>query len=103
MRPPRAGILSAAAVLCLCTLSAATRLDRALADPRANPAAAELTATPQPRAYLFRGFAGVIFSRGTDQLAERIEQAGFATTVNEAVMCDSVASEAIGDYRRTPF
>ena len=54
------------------------------------------------RAYLFRGFAGVLFSRGTDRLAERIQKAGFPATVNEAVMCSSVAKEAISDYRRDP-
>ena len=56
----------------------------------------------KPRAYLFRGFAGMIFSRGTDDLADRIEQAGFKATVNEAVMCPQIAKEAISDYRRDP-
>jgi thioesterase domain-containing protein len=54
------------------------------------------------RVYLFRGFAGVFFSRGTDRLAERVEQAGFPATVNEAMMCSGVAEEAISDYRRDP-
>jgi hypothetical protein len=56
----------------------------------------------KPRAYLFRGFAGIIFSRGTDDLADRIERAGFKATVNEAVMCPQIAKEAISDYRRDP-
>ena len=54
------------------------------------------------RAYLFRGFAGMIFSRGTDDLADRIEHAGFKATVNEAVMCPQIAKDAIADYRRDP-
>lgn len=63
----------------------------------ANPAA-----KPRGRAYLFRGFAGMVFSRGTDKLAERIEQAGFTAKVEEAVMCPTIAKEAIRDYRRDP-
>src|SRR3974390_1562792 len=54
------------------------------------------------RAYLFRGFAGMIFSRGTDDLADRIEHAGFKAAVNEAVMCPQIAKDAIADYRRNP-
>jgi hypothetical protein len=56
----------------------------------------------KPRAYLFRGFAGMIFSRGTDDLADRIEKAGFEASVNEAVVCPQVAKDAIADYRRNP-
>ena len=59
-------------------------------------------APTKPRAYLFRGFAGMIFSRGTDDLADRIEHAGFKATVNEAVMCPQIAKDAIADYRRDP-
>ena len=56
----------------------------------------------KPRAYLFRGFAGMIFSRGTDDLGDRIEKAGFHATVNEAVVCPQIAKDAIADYRRDP-
>ncbi|MBV9234721.1 MAG: LysM peptidoglycan-binding domain-containing protein [Xanthobacteraceae bacterium] len=56
----------------------------------------------KPRAYLFRGFAGMIFSRGTDDLADRIEKAGFEATVNEAVVCPQIAKDAIAEYRRNP-
>ena len=67
------------------------------------PAAPASAATePRGRAYLFRGFAGWVFSRGIDQLAERIGQTGYTTIVNEAAMCPSVAEEAIGDYRKDP-
>jgi hypothetical protein len=59
-------------------------------------------AAMKPRAYLFRGFAGMIFSRGTDDLGERIEKAGFQATVNEAVVCPQIAKDAIADYRRDP-
>ena len=80
--------------------------DRATGDPMPSaesPAAGGNAATkPRGRVYLFRGFAGVFFSRGTDRLAERVEQAGFPATVNEAMMCSGVAEEAISDYRRDP-
>ncbi len=56
----------------------------------------------KPRAYLFRGFAGMIFSRGTDDLGDKIEKAGFQATVNEAVMCPQVAKDAIDEYHRDP-
>jgi len=65
-------------------------------------AAPEGATKPRGRAYLFRGFAGMVFSRGTDQLAERIERAGFMATVNEAMMCPNIVKEAIRDYRRAP-
>jgi thioesterase domain-containing protein len=80
--------------------------DRATGDPMPSaesPAAGGNAATkPRGRVYLFRGFVGVFFSRGTDRLAERVEQAGFPATVNEAMMCSGVAEEAISDYRRDP-
>ena len=80
--------------------------DRATGDPMPSaelPAAGGNAATkPRGRVDRFRGFVGVFFSRGTDRLAERVEQAGFPATVNEAMMCSGVAEEAISDYRRDP-
>jgi hypothetical protein len=61
--------------------------------------------TPPPlraRAYLFRGFAGMVFSRGTDKLAERIQEAGFKATVDEALRCPVIANDAVRDYRNDP-
>jgi fermentation-respiration switch protein FrsA (DUF1100 family) len=66
------------------------------------PIAAPGNPGPGIRVYLFRGFAGMVFSRGTDKLAGEIEQAGFKATVNEAMMCPVVAKEAIRDYRAEP-
>ena len=81
-------------------------LDRATAGQVAATASPgpSVNAPPEPRgrAYLFRGFAGMVFSRGTDKLADRIKQAGFMATVNEAMMCPKIAKEAIDDYRRDP-
>jgi acetyl esterase/lipase len=48
------------------------------------------------------GFAGMVFSRGTDKLADKIKQFGFTATVNEAMMCPNIIKEAIQDYRRDP-
>lgn len=79
--------------------------DPAAADPLASAApggGGQMPTEQRARAYLFRGFAGVVFSRGTDALAERIEQAGFSATVNEAMMCPIIAKEAIRDYRAKP-
>ena len=78
--------------------------DPAAAEPIAP---AERLAAPTPteqraRVYLFRGFAGMVFARGMDALAERIEQAGFTASVNEAVMCPIIAKEVIRDYRANP-
>jgi len=70
--------------------------------PNAETSAAMPTIEPQGRVYLFRGFVGVVFSRGTDRLAERIEQAGLTANVSEAMMCGSVTKEAIHDYREKP-
>lgn len=78
--------------------------DPAAAEPIAP---AERPAAPTPterraRVYLFRGFAGMVFARGMDALAERIEQAGFTASVNEAVMCPIIAKEVIRNYRANP-
>jgi hypothetical protein len=67
-----------------------------------TPAAAPPAAAPRGRAYLFRGFAGVVFSRGTDELAEKIKHAGIPATVHEFAMCPLVIKEAIREYRDNP-
>jgi hypothetical protein len=59
-------------------------------------------ATQPPRVYLFRGFAGVVFARGLDALAARIERTGITATVNEAVTCPVIAREAAAAYRSNP-
>lgn len=66
------------------------------------PAAADKITAPRGRAYLFRGVAGLIYSRGIDKLAERIEAAGIAASVDTYLMWRQVADEAIRDYRRDP-
>jgi LysM domain len=80
-------------------------LHPAAADPTASVAplaGAQIPPEQRPRVYLFRGFAGVVFSRGMDALAERIDQAGFSVTVNEAMVCPAIAKDAISDYRANP-
>jgi hypothetical protein len=104
MNPMRVASLSAAALLCACALYTTIGAARAGPMASAEPPAADAPTAMARRghAYLFRGFAGMIFSRGTDELAEQIEQTGLTSSVNEAVMCSAVAKEAIHDYRRDP-
>jgi thioesterase domain-containing protein len=103
MNPTRTATLLMAAVLCgaLCAASAPASGDP-LPSAESPSAGGGATTKMRGRVYLFRGFAGVFFSRGTDKLAERIERAGFYTAVNEAMMCSSIAKEAVSDYRRDP-
>jgi hypothetical protein len=83
----------------LVCLFAFTAFDSIASAQQSSPPAA---AAQRVRVYLFRGFAGLVFSRGTDKLAEELEKAGFTATVNEAVMCPIVARQAIRSYRRDP-
>jgi hypothetical protein len=68
------------------------------------PPVADLPATepPRPRAYLFRGAMGPFFSRGIDRLTDKIEQAGFAASVDEFTICRFIADKAIREYRENP-
>lgn len=68
--------------------------------PAASPSAP--TALPRGRVYLFRGALGLIFSRGMDKLAKRIEEAGVSVDVNEFTVCANVAERAIREYRQDP-
>src|SRR6185295_14184570 len=68
--------------------------------PAAPPPAA--TTLPRGRVYLFRGALGLIFSRGMDKLAKRIEEAGVSVDVNEFTICSYVADRAIREYREDP-
>lgn len=60
------------------------------------------TLPPHGRAYLFRGVAGLLYSRGMDQLAERIEHAGIPASVQTYLLWRTTVEEAIRDYRRDP-
>ena len=66
------------------------------------PNAAEKVIEPRGRAYLFRGVAGLIYSRGMDQLAYRINRTGVTASVDTYLLWQLVANQAIGDYRRDP-
>jgi hypothetical protein len=70
----------------------------------AAPAAAPASVKVQPRgrAYLFRGIAGLIYSRGMDKLADRIRRTGIPASVDTYLMWRPVADQAIRDYRRDP-
>jgi hypothetical protein len=66
------------------------------------PAPAQKVITPRGRAYLFRGIAGLIYSRGMDKLEERIEHIGLTASVDTYLVWRGVVTQAIADYRRDP-
>ncbi len=70
-------------------------------DPAPPAAVADkLTAEPRGRAYLYRGVAGLIYSRGMDSLAARIRRAGLSATVSTYLLWREDIDQAIRDYRR---
>jgi fermentation-respiration switch protein FrsA (DUF1100 family) len=60
------------------------------------------TVEPRGRAYLFRGIAGLIYSRGVDKLTDRIKRIGIPASVDTYLVWRPVADQAIRDYRRDP-
>jgi hypothetical protein len=70
----------------------------------AEPAlvASENVSVARGRAYLFRGIAGLIFSRGMDELAQRINRVGVTASVDTYLVWRAVADQAVLDYRRDP-
>jgi len=72
------------------------------AAPPAPPEAASVKIAPHGRAYLFRGIAGLIYSRGMDKLAERIRGTGIPASVDTYLVWRPIADQAIRDYRRDP-
>ena len=66
------------------------------------PRSPKATLEPHGRAYLFRGVAGLLYSRGMDSLAERIQQAGIPANVQTYLLWRPVVEDAIRDYRRDP-
>ena len=75
----------AAVLIAMCLAStgnAASRLE--------PPGAAEKV-QPRGRAYLFRGFMGLITDRGMDELTERINRTGVTANVNSYLMWRGLA------------
>src|SRR5215469_14455656 len=89
----------AAVLIAMCLAStgdAASRLE--------PPGAAEkMTIQPRGRAYLFRGFIGLLTDRGMDKLTERINRTGVTADVNSYLMWRGLADQAITDYRYWPL
>ena len=81
--------------------AAQAKLD-AHAARKSLPGAVAPAAEPRGRAYLFRGVAGLIYSRGMDELAQRINRTGVLASVDTYLMWRGVANQAIRDYRRDP-
>jgi len=71
-------------------------------EPPPTAAIEKVAVEPHGRAYLFRGIAGLIYSRGMDRLAERINRTGVTASVNTYLMWRVICEEAIRDYRRDP-
>ena len=69
-------------------------------DVGAQPADKDEVVAPRGRAYLFRGVAGLIYSRGMDSLTDRIRHAGVAASVQTYLLWRPAAEQAIADYRR---
>jgi fermentation-respiration switch protein FrsA (DUF1100 family) len=70
--------------------------------PPPSPAPDKDIVEPRGRAYLFRGVAGLIYSRGMDSLAERIRRAGIPASVQTYLTWRGSVDQAIRDYRRDP-
>ena len=68
-----------------------------------EPSAAQAPDLSETRVYLFRGALGLIFSRGMDRLAARIQRTGVTANVYEFTICGLIASTAIEEYKRSPF
>jgi len=107
IKPSHIATIMIGAMLSACLLpSSAAVAANAIAAPSAAapspPVAAPPPAAPHMRAYLFRGALGPIFSRGMDHLAERIENAGIPSDVNEFTICRMIAEGAIRKYREDP-
>jgi len=69
--------------------------------PPTRPPESEIAA-PRGRAYLFRGVAGLIYSRGMDSLTERIRHTGVPASVQTYLLWRGAVEQAIVDYRRDP-
>ena len=107
IKPSHIATIMIGAMLSACLLpSSAAVAANAIAAPSAAapspPVATPPPAAPHMRAYLFRGALGPIFSRGMDHLAERIENAGIPSDVNEFTICRMIAEGAIRKYREDP-
>ena len=66
------------------------------------PPAAEKIIEPRGRAYLFRGVAGLIYSRGIDKLAGTHQARRHPRQRPDLSDVAPVAEQAISDYRRDP-
>jgi hypothetical protein len=70
--------------------------------PPAPQATERVSIEPRGHAYLFRGVAGLIYSRGMDRLAEEIRRTGIKADVDTYLMWRPMAEAAIRSYRRDP-
>jgi len=73
------------------------------ATPADEPSTEPSADLSRARVYLFRGALGLIFSRGMDKLAARIQRTGVTVNVYEFTLCGLIASAAIEEYKQNPF
>src|SRR5262245_34629964 len=92
-------VIVSGCVLCAAPAANAQTAPATTAQP---PSVSAPAALPRGRVYLFRGALGLIFSRGMDKLAKRIEEAGVSVDVNEFTVCPLVAERAIREYGQDP-
>jgi LysM domain-containing protein len=64
--------------------------------------AEKVTIQSRGRAYIFRGFIGLLTDRGMDKLTERINRTGVTADVNSYIMWRGLTDQAISDYRHDP-
>ncbi len=76
--------------------------DTAVPAEHAPPPAEKIATEPRGRAYLYRGVAGLIYSRGMDGLADRIKHTGIPASVSTYLLWRDDIDQAIRDYRRDP-
>ena len=77
--------------------------DFTVSNRAAMPPSISQSEPPQrERAYLVRGFLGLIFSRGMNGLADQLKDKGVAADVYDFTSCDTVADTAMQDYHETP-
>jgi pimeloyl-ACP methyl ester carboxylesterase len=74
----------------------------AVSTEAAAPPSTQAVVEPHGRAYLFRGAMGPIFSRGMDNLTEKIENAGIKADVYEFTICPLITERVIREYREDP-
>lgn len=103
MRPSRKAV-AIGVLVCACLLPGGN-VERAFAGGNRTgspPASSAFAPHSFARAYLVRGILGLIFSRGMNRLAERLNESGLDADVYDFPTCDEIADTAIREYGEVP-